>query len=949
VSEWGKHRGGKTIVDTPGDPFRKNTSTKTPIQVDKSEIRISKRNSNVSMQQAADMEKQKLQDAPWATPSEKILAELGVNPENGLRSDEVKKRRKRYGPNRLREAKKKSVWLILANQFKSLIILLLAGASLLSFAFSQWMEGLAIACVILINAGIGFFTELKAVRSMEALQKMGSITAKVRRDGEVREIDAVDIVPGDILTLEGGDLVAADARVILASKLQADESTLTGESLPVSKRTGPVEKDAPLADRRGMLFKGTAITRGSGEAAVVAIGMDTELGHISALIEEAEEEVTPLEKRLDQLGHKLIWLTLGIAVVIAVAGILAGREMLLMIETAIALAVAAIPEGLPIVATVALARGMWVMAHRNALINRLSAVETLGATNVIFTDKTGTLTENRMTAVRIALDSEQVEISEGYFKVEGNIVDALQHRALRELLEVGALCNNASLGQGKSVGDPMEVALLEAAEKAEIRRPDLVKARKEIREEAFDSEVKMMATFHEEDGRYYIAVKGAPEPVIGACSHYLTGKGEEKLEDEVRERWLEKGNGMAAEGLRILAMARKTVEDEGSEPYKDLTFIGIVGMLDPPRKDVKRAIDKSREAGIRVVMVTGDQALTALKIGLAAGLITSEDVKVVEGKELTASQDLSQEDRRRLIRVPIFARVSPRQKLDLIALHQANGQVVGMTGDGVNDAPALKKADIGIAMGRRGTQVAREAADMVLKDDAFSSIVAAIEQGRIIFNNIRKFVFYLLSCNLSEIMAVALASMANAPLPILPLQILFLNLVTDVFPALALGLGKADPAVMKKPPRDPQTPILTRSHWVEIGVHGLIITLAVLGSLALGLTQLGMEEEKAVTVSFLTLAFAQLWHVFNMRERGSDFLHNDVTRNPYVWGALAFCTVLILAAVYIPGLSLVLRLVDPGAWGWVVVTGMSLTPLAFGQIIGFGLGPGVRTGRTENA
>jgi Ca2+-transporting ATPase len=874
-----------------------------------------------------------MQDAPWAMPFEKVLSELNVDPEKGLSDREVKKRRKQYGRNRLREAKKKSAWLIFTNQFKSLIILLLSAAAVLSFAFGQWMEGLAVVAVILINAGIGFFTEMKAVRSMEALQKMGSVTAKVRREGQLTEMEAEAIVPGDILIVEGGDIIAADGRVILASKLQADESTFTGESLPVNKRTDPVEKDVPLAERTGMLFKGTAVTRGSGEAVVVATGMDTELGQITTLVEEAEEEVTPLEKRLDQLGHKLIWLTLGIAVVIAVTGILAGKDMFLMIETAIALAVAATPEGLPIVATVALARGMWVMARRNALINRLSAVETLGATNVIFTDKTGTLTENRMTVVRIVLDSEKIEISNGEFKTDGKVVDPSHHGVLRELLEVGVLCNNASLGHGKSVGDPMEVALLAVGEEAGLRRQDLVKARKEVREEAFDSEVKMMATFHDQDGQYYVAVKGAPEPLLRACSTCLTGKGQEKLEEEVRERWLERGNRMADEGLRILAMARKAVEDVEREPYRDLTFIGLVGLADPPRKDVKQAIDKSQEAGIRVIMVTGDQPLTARKIGLAVGLIDSEEVEVVEGKELRRPEDLSPADRKHLINVPIFARVSPRQKLGLIALHQKEGQVVGMTGDGVNDAPALKKADIGIAMGRRGTQVAREAADMVLKDDAFSSIVAAIEQGRIIFNNIRKFVFYLLSCNLSEIMAVALASMANAPLPILPLQILFLNLVTDVFPALALGLGEADPAVMKQPPRDPQTPILKRGHWIRVGVHGFVITLAVLGALGLALTRLDMAEEKAVTVSFLTLAFAQLWHVFNMRDRGSGFLRNDITRNPFIWGALALCTGLLLVAVYIPGLSHVLHIESPGCTGWLLILGMSLIPLVAGQAV----------------
>ena len=877
---------------------------------------------------------------PWANSWEETLEALEVSAKSGLTKAEVNRRRREYGSNRLRQAKSKSAWLILADQFKSLIVALLAGGALFSFIFGEWVDGIAIVAVILINAAIGFFTELRAVRSMEALREMGSVSAKVRRDGQVREVRAEELVPGDIALLEGGDVITADLQLIEASKLQANESALTGESVPVSKQVDLLEDDVPVAERSNMLFKGTAVTRGAGEGVVVATGMDTELGHISSLVEEAEEESTPLEERIDQLGQKLVWLTLGVIVVVAVAGILRGKEILLMIETGVALAVAAVPEGLPIVATIALARGMMRMAERNALINRLAAVETLGGTNVICTDKTGTLTENQMTVTRVLLDSGEIEIGgeglepEGEFIKNDESLKLSDDGLLRQVLEVGVLCNNASLPEeGQALGDPVEVAFLVAGVKGDIHRDELLERAPEEREDAFDPDLNMMATFHEHDDHYRVAVKGAPEAVLKVCTRLLTKDGEREMNQEGRQAWLERNRRLAEEGLRILAIAEKRVQTIDAEPYEDLAFLGLVGMIDPPREEVGRAIAACREAGIKVTMVTGDQPITARNVGLAVGLAQESDVSVIHGRDLVNPSELTEEDQKRILESPILARVSPEQKLDLIALYQGNGSIVAMTGDGVNDAPALKKADIGIAMGQRGTQVAREAADMVLKDDAFSTIVVAVEQGRVIFDNIRKFVLYLISCNVSEIAVVFLASLINAPLPIRPLQILFLNLVTDVFPALALGVGEGDAAVMKRPPRDPEEPILTRRHWGAIGGYGLIITISVLGALGLALNWLGMGEGQAVTVSFLTLAFAQLWHVFNMRDQVSNILRNEVTGNRYVWAALALCTVLLLIAVYVPFLADVLRVVDPGPKGWALVLIMSLAPLILGQIL----------------
>lgn len=881
---------------------------------------------------------------PWKDTKENILMSLDVSPDIGLEQTEIYKRRQAYGLNFLRESRSRDWWLIFIDQFKSLIVLLLVAASVLSFMFDEIVEASAIVAVIFINAAIGFFTELKAVHSMHSLRRMTRVNCKVVREGSIIEIPAQELVPGDIAVFEGGDMVTADIRIIESSKLQTDESVLTGESQPVSKTEEAIGEDTILTERNNMLFKGTAVTRGSGKGVVVATGMETELGHITSLVDKAEEEITPLEKRLNQLGKELIWITLAIAGIVALIGILRGREVFLMIETSIALAVAAIPEGLPIVATLALARGMIRMAGRNALINRLSAVETLGTTNVIFTDKTGTLTENRMSVIRMITDSGDFELvhseseQQRKFESQGEIINPDKENTLIKLLETGVLCNNASINsetsdESLSTGDPLEIALLRAGEIAGLYRNPLLKDKLEIREEAFDPEVKMMATFHKENGGIAVFVKGAPEAVLEICNSILTSQGVKEMNDQERDHWMEHTNELARDGLRVLAMATKTAESMDINPYDRLVFLGLVGMNDPPRKGVKESIAYCQDAGIRVIMVTGDQPVTAHNIARAVRLTQNVSDDVVHGKEIVDPTKLNSVSRERLLKADIFARVSPTQKLDLISLHQKTGSVVAMTGDGVNDAPALKKADIGVAMGKRGTQVACEAADMILKDDSFSTIVDAIEQGRIIFNNIKKFVLYLLSCNVSEIMTVTIAYVLNLPLPILPLQILFLNLVTDVFPALALGFGEGHADIMKKKPRGSDLPILSRQNWISIAIYGFVITLAVLGCLSLSLFWFEYREEQAVTLSFLTLAFAQLWHVFNMRDKGSSFFRNDITKNPFIWGALSLCTLMICAAIYLPDLAEILGVESPQIEGWSLVIIMSLIPFVVGQII----------------
>jgi Ca2+-transporting ATPase len=772
---------------------------------------------------------------------------------------------------------------------------------------------------------------------MEALRRMGQTVTRVRRNGKVQEAPADELVPGDIVLLEAGDMITADLRILEASRLQVDESALTGESLPVSKRTEPVEIDTPLDARHNMLFKGTAITAGSAEGVVTATGLATELGEISSLVAEIGEEETRLEYDLKGLGHRLIWLALFMGLFAGVSGMATGIQPLLILETAIALAIAAIPEGLPIVATIALAQGMLRMARRNALVKRLQAVETLGAVSVICTDKTGTLTENRITAAKIILYSQEIDIKGDGFFENGNRVDPLSIPALNNALRAVALCNNASLGpaedrQADGIGDPLEIALLVAAAHGGIQRPRLLETLPESREEAFDSDLKMMATIHEDGSGYLIAVKGAPESIIGASRYIMTDSGVRPLTADDARLLNDQNDSLADQGYRVLGTAHRNVEMDTGRTYEDLVFLGLFGLVDPPRQDVPGAIDLCRKAGVRTVMVTGDQPVTARYVAVAVGLVDKEPIEVLTGKDIKEPAHLSPTEIERILKAPVLARVSPRQKLNVIDIYRKSGYVVAMTGDGVNDAPALKKADIGIAMGLRGTQVAREAAGIVLKDDAFPTIVTAIEQGRTIFANIRKFVKYLVSCNLSTFFTISFAFFLGLPLPVLPLQILYLNLVTDIFPALALGVGRSSPVLMSEPPRKATEPVLLRKDWLAIGFHGLLISLAVLTCFSLALYVFHIGRQEAVSISFLSLGFARMCHVFNMKEKKSSFLRNELTTNLYVWGALGLCALLLFITFCTP-LAGVLHVVRPGITGWILIGAAGIVPLFVVQII----------------
>jgi P-type Ca2+ transporter type 2C len=855
--------------------------------------------------------------------------------ENGIPESEVGKRKEKFGSNQLKEKKDNRFFKLIIDQINNPIIYLLLAAAALSFIFKDIPSAIAILVVIFFNTVIGFWMEYQAMVSVKALKKLDTLHTHVRRGGEIQEIDTIDLVPGDIVILESGDMVPADARIIMAAELKVDESPLTGESVPVEKNEGKVEASTPLADRTNMLFKGTAMTGGKTEAIVTAIGQNTEIGKISSMVHEAEDEEIPLNKKLTRLSHKLIWATLGLALLYFVIGWMVGEELYLLLQTSIAWMVAAIPEGLPIVSSIALARGMLRLSKKNVLVKKLASVETLGETTVIFTDKTGTLTENELSVNTLSYSGHEMQSKE---LLEGQNEQAQQGKemdqSLQHIFRISVLCNDAEWVEGdKLKGDPLDASLHRFAQKLDESRYNKMKSYKRVHEDPFDSESKFMGTVHEIDGSLYVAGKGAPEPMLKRSKYYLDGGEKKELDDDLRKEWIAKNDNLSAKGLRIIAFAYKELGGQEQKSIaqqddfvKDMVFTGFVGFLDPPRYDVKPALEQCFNAGIKVVMVTGDHPEIAKNIAEKVKLTHDEEILAIEGKYLDNENE-------NLSKAHIFARVDPKQKLDIIDHFKNKGEITAMTGDGVNDAPALQKSDIGIAMGDRGAQVAQDVADMVLKDGKFPSIVNAIEQGRIIFGNIRKFIVYQLSNHLAEIIVIAAISFTLFYLPLLPLQLLFLNLLSDVFPALALGLGKGNSLIMQNPPKDPDEPIITRKNWISIIVFGSIMAVGAISIYLLSYFQFDQSKEMANTVAFFGIAFSQLAHVFNMRDPGEKLLKNQVTGNSYVWYALFFCTVVLITAYLLPFLSNALKFEVLDFTGWSMVAGAAVFTFVAGQLV----------------
>lgn len=865
---------------------------------------------------------------------EEVEKDYSTDRDQGLSPEAAEERLADYGMNRLEEEEGISILEVLVRQFKSIVMLLLTAAAMASFFIGERVEGFAVLIVILITAILGLVMEYRAGKSIEALQMRVHKEAKVIRDGDIVSIPTEELVPGDVVILEEGDQISADGRIVEAEELDIDESMLTGESESVKKRTDIPEKegDIHIGDRGNMVFMGTSVLKGKGRFIVTHTGKEAEIGKISMMLQKTEDEVTPLEERLEQTGQYLIALTIGITGIVAVIGYLSGEPLDQMLRTAIALAIAAVPEGLPVAATITLAIGMNRMVGKKALMRNLPAVETLGSATVFCVDKTGTLTENEMTLQRVAIENRMIEISgtgynpEGDFSEEGESIDPLEDKGVSLILKAGLLCSDAVLNMKEDdwdlVGDPTEGALIVGARKAGLKKEEVEEEypRKEII--PFDSQRKFMAVLNKtpQNGKL-VFLKGAPEVVLEICEYMYTDDEKEELTEDGIRGLMKTNRELAEESFRVLGLAYKDIADdvEGLEDQieEGMVFLGFVGMMDPPREDIEKSIDEARKAGIRTIMLTGDQLETAIGIARGIGIEVDEKSLVSEDEfEGMTVEELEENLRSN----SVFARVTPRDKLNIVSALRNMGHIVAMTGDGVNDAPALNKSDIGVAMGVRGTTVAKEASDMILLDDRFSTIVEAVRQGRVIFDNIQKFIHYLLSCNLSEILFIFISIIAGVPVPLVALQILWLNVVTGVFPALAMAWEIPEDGVMEKPPRDPKAPIITNRYKLLIGFQGLVIASGPMLSYVLAMNG-GMELDSARTVGFMTLAMVHLLQVFNVRRKNGLGYDRTIMRNPYMIGALALTLSLQLAAVYFPFLQSVLRTtaLNPGMWGYVLL------------------------------
>jgi Ca2+-transporting ATPase len=855
-----------------------------------------------------------------AATVEDVLRSLETGPD-GLSARETEVRLSRVGPNRLKAAPGVPAWKILVDQLRSIVVLLLVAAALISLAIGEVIDAVAIGTVLVINAALGFVTEWRARRAMEALLRLEAPRALVIRGGRAQTIDAGGLVPGDIVQLEAGSQVPADVRLIRGADVAANEAALTGESLPVEKLADVVlPVNTPLADRSNMLHMGTTIATGSGFGVVIATGQATELGRIGTLVGSIKEEQTPLERRLDALGGRLAWLTLAVAGAVSALSLLHGMPLGVVLEAGIALAVAAMPEALPAVATIALAVGMRRMAHRHALVRRLPAVETLGATTVVCTDKTRTLTTGDMTVMSVWTDGRHRQLA-------GDGLPAEERAEVAELLGVAALATRPQDGRtradGTPAGDPIDAAVLAALERVRGAGAPLPIPRALL---PFSSSRKLMATFFDQDGGLRAVVKGAPERVLRLADRVRTKHGPRHLDDARRAELQRANDSLARDGLRVLGLASGWVVDGSEAALGGLTFEGFIALADPPADGVKDTIAKLRQAGLRTVMITGDQRGTAEAVGRELGVFETAS-QTVDGAEMDSLPPDRLADR--IMKTAVFSRVSPEHKLDIVSALQARGEIVAMLGDGVNDAAALKKADVGVAMGIRGMDAAKEAAAIVLQDDRFETIAAAVEEGRVIFDNIRKFVFYLFSCNVAEILVLLVTSLAALPLPLLPLQLLWLNMVTDTFPALALAMEPGDPEVMHRPPRRPDEAILSRPFLLSILGYGTVITGA---TLAAFLWTLNRDPAHAPTMAFMTLAFAQIGHLGNARSSEAVLSPVRALANPSALVAVGLAVTLQLLTMAGP-LAQLLDVTPLTGVEWLVAIGCASLPALVGQTI----------------
>jgi Ca2+-transporting ATPase len=864
-------------------------------------------------------------EAAWHTlEPEEVLLVLDSDGDRGLQEEEASRRFRAVGPNALPSPPPTPWWRLLLGQFTDFMVLVLLAATGISFALGEAGDALTILAIVVMNAILGFLQEFRAERAVDSLKALTAPTARVCRGSSVRVIDAQELVPGDVVILEAGDRVPADARLLEAWALEADEAALTGESAAVAKRVAPIpDPGAALGDRRSMVYMGTNITRGRGRAVVVATGPATEMGRIAHLINAAGDDPSPLQRRLEHLGKVLVGLSLVIVLAVVATGILRGEPLYQMFLTGVSLAVAAIPEGLPAIVTVALALGIQRMIRNHAIVRRLPAVETLGSVTVIASDKTGTLTKNRMTVVAAYVDGEVREVSAGP-STRGAPRD--RTAGLRLLLQGCVLASTATLdGSGDDAdghGDPTELALLRAAADQGIEPAVLRQHHRLLGEIPFESERRRMAVAVEApDHRAFVYVKGAPDVVLDRARFEQVGDRVMPLDAARRQRALQANEQLAGRALRVLAVAYKPLRAAETEYTweEGLIFVGLVGMIDPPRPEAIQAVRICGRAGIRTVMITGDHPKTAEAIARQTGILPAS---APPGAVVTGRQ-LDQLDEAGLAAIVdearVFARVSPPHKLRVVRALKGRGHIVAMTGDGVNDAPAVKEADIGVAMGITGTDVTKEASAMILTDDNFATIVRAVREGRAIYDNIRKFIRYLLSCNVGEVLVMFLAALLGLPLPLLPIQILFVNLVTDGLPAMALGVDPPAPDVMDRPPRPPRESIFARGLGTKIAIRGILIGVATLLVFQWGLTAGGMGLREARTLALATLILSQLFHVFDARAEDGNFLAIGLWSNPWAVLAVASSIVMLLAVVYVPGLRELFKTDPLTVTDWIVV------------------------------
>lgn len=872
---------------------------------------------------------------------DEVLTRLHTR-QSGISTGEARALLARHGRNTLPTVPAVSAWAILADQLKSVFAFLLITATVLALLIGDPKDAIAVFVVMVANTIFGFTMELRARRAVEALRSLEARRVRVVRDDAEQEIDSQDLVPGDVVVLAAGGAVPADARLISSAELRVTEATLTGESVPVSKYQHKViPPDASIAERDNMVFLGTTVVAGDGRAVVTATGSNTEVGRIGTLVSGIRFERTPLEKRLDVLGRQLAVVAIGAAGVIAGVHLLQGMDIAIVLRTSMAIAIAAVPEGLPAVVTVAMAIGVHRMARRHALIRRLPTIESLGSVSVICSDKTGTLTTGEMTVTTLSVGDRVIRVTGTGYGPEGDFLEREQafagdtDPAVAELLRIAALANRAHVaraGDGWTAqGDPTEAALLTLASKGGLHRAMLLEEWPEAGELPFSSERMLMATYHLTASEKMLAhVKGSPWHVLELCDRVVTGSGEQPLDAAGRQAILDRNNSMASSGLRVLGFARGTVKDTGERDLRGLTFIGLAGMIDAPAPGVPETIQQLHDAGIRTVMLTGDQRRTAEAIAVGLRILRSGD-ETLDGREVEQLTDAQLAAR--VDRVAAYSRVSPESKLRIVAALQQRRQIVAMLGDGVNDAAALKKADVGVAMGKRGTDVAREVAGVVLENDRFATISAAVEAGRVIFDNIRKFAFYLFSCNLGEIVVLLIAGVAGLPLPLLPLQLLWLNLVTDTFPALSLAFESPDADVMRRPPRDPRSGILSaRTIRATVG-YATLIGVCVLGVFIMSLDVYPGTPDKARTMAFMTLAFAQVSHLLNARSDAPLDSLSGLFTNHVANGAVILVIILQVLAVVTEPLRTALDLVPLAQNEWVVVIAAGLVPAVVGQII----------------